>query len=186
MLLESTLVYDSLHAFSPSCCQNLPWFTTHSMLFPPHAVRISPGFRLTPCFFPLMLSESTPFSDLPSAFPLSYCQNQPWFPTHSMLFSARAVRITPRLRLTPCFFPLMLSESPMLLDSLQAILNRFIRILKKDLFASEQVFLHHKFFINNLTTSAPPINRPRDVPRLHKTIINKIRVTLLCQKPFTL
>src|SRR5690606_3526673 len=46
--------------------------------------------------------------------------------------------------------------------------------------------IHYKFSKNKRTTSAPPIKIPKVVPRLDKTIISKILVTLLFQNPFKL
>lgn len=43
----------------------------------------------------------------------------------------------------------------------------------------------YKFSINNRMTSAPPINVPSELPRFAKRTTSKTRVTLLCQKPFT-
>ncbi len=167
MLSESNLVSDSLFAFSGSRCQNQPWFLTHSMLFP------------------LVLSESNLVSDSLPAFFRSCCRNQTWFLTHSLLFLFHAVGINLGFRLTPCFFRSCCQNHLCFRTRFRLFLIDLSEY-KKVCSQLNRSFLYHKFFKNNLTTSAPPINKPRDVPKLHNTIINKIRVTLLCQKPFTL
>lgn len=80
-----------------------------------------------------------------------------------------------------CLFPLSIL--------LNVALNNQLITNKKSLETNtdHQEFFHYESRLSKKTrkTSAPPINVPIELPMFANTTINKIRVTLLSQNPFT-